>query len=178
MGGAYTAIGSDLSTLWTDPRRYRHISQVRVGITLDLNFQSFQASVLFDDRYAQPDPVQCKQRFGYIGTMKLYSGRLPPTFSFWCVILAYRIRLTTCSRATFNSLAGLRLSTIMWLTFLPTRSILWTTGYSPYRDVDLSGAVITIRKDNAPWMSVLAYNSLHNNQWPGELQWTEIISGV
>ena len=140
MGGAFTALGGDLSTLGQNPAGIGIYRSSEVGITLDLNFQSFQASApsMTDTHNQTRFNVN---NFGYIGTMKLYS-EATPTFSFG----ASYSRINSFDRvfrATSITLAGLR-SPTMWL-HLPTRSILWATGIVLIEMSTLSGAVITIR---------------------------------
>ena len=155
MGGAFTALGGDLSTLGQNPAGIGIYRSSEVGITLDLNFQSFQASApsMTDTHNQTRFNVN---NFGYIGTMKLYS-EATPTFSFG----ASYSRINSFDRVfkgNFNNLGGSSLSNYV-AAF--TKSINHMgDGYSRYRDVDLIWGSNYNPYDNAPWMSVLAYNSL------------------
>ncbi len=155
MGGAFTALGGDLSTLGQNPAGIGIYRSSEVGITLDLNFQSFQASApsMTDTHNQTRFNVN---NFGYIGTMKLYS-EATPTFSFG----ASYSRINSFDRVfkgNFHNLAGSSLSNYV-AAFTNSLNPMGD-GYSPYRDVDLIWGSNYNPYDNAPWMSVLAYNSL------------------
>ncbi|WP_278436744.1 OmpP1/FadL family transporter [Muribaculum intestinale] len=155
MGGAFTALGGDLSTLGQNPAGIGIYRSSEVGITLDLNFQSFQASApsMTDTHNQTRFNVN---NFGYIGTMKLYS-EATPTFSFG----ASYSRINSFDRVfkgNFNNLGGSSLSNYV-AAFTNSLNPMGD-GYSPYRDVDLIWGSNYNPYDNAPWMSVLAYNSL------------------
>lgn len=88
--------------------------------------------------------------------MKLYS-EATPTFSFG----ASYSRINSFDRVfkgNFNNLGGSSLSNYV-AAFTNSLNPMGD-GYSPYRDVDLIWGSNYNPYDNAPWMSVLAYNSL------------------
>ncbi len=153
MGGAFTALGGDLSTLGQNPAGIGIYRSSEVGITLDLNFQSFQASApsMTDTHNQTRFNVN---NFGYIGTMKLYS-EATPTFSFG----ASYSRINSFDRVfkgNFHNLAGSSLSNYV-AAFTNSLNPMGD-GYSPYTDADLIWAKDYNPYDYAPWMSVLAYN--------------------
>lgn len=153
MGGAFTALGGDLSTLNQNPAGIGIYRSSEVGITLDLNFQSFQASApsMTDTHNQTRFNVN---NFGYIGTMKLYS-EATPTFSFG----ASYSRINSFDRVfkgNFHNLGGSSLSNYV-AAFTNSLNPMGD-GYSPYTDADLIWAKDYNPYDYAPWMSVLAYN--------------------
>lgn len=164
MGGAFTALGGDLSTLGQNPAGIGIYRSSEVGITFDLNFQSFQASApsMTDTHNQTKFNVN---NFGYIGTVKLYNEACP-TFSFG----ATYSRINSFDRVfkgNIHNLGGASLSNYvaaftnslnpMGDGYSPytTGDLLWGTNYNPYIDDSSNGSGIY-----APWMSVLAYNGM------------------
>lgn len=84
MGGAFTALGGDLSSLNQNPAGIGIYRSSEVGLTLNLDFQSSKT----DAQGLSTSDDQTKftfNNFGYIGTIRLNSESCP-TFSWGCVI--------------------------------------------------------------------------------------------
>ncbi len=163
MGGAFTALGGDLSTLGQNPAGIGIYRSSEVGITFDLNFQSFQASgpSMTDTHNQTRFNVN---NFGYIGTMKLYNEACP-TFSFG----ATYSRINSFDRVfkgNFRNLGGSSLSNFVaamsnsygamgdgYSPYTDSNLVYGKDGYNPYQDYMPNG-------DFVPWMTVLSYNGL------------------
>ena len=107
MGGAFTALGGDLSTLTQNPAGIGIYRSSEVGITLDLDFQSFKTSAPGYIGDNSQTKFACNN-FGYIGTVNLYSESTP-TISFGATYnrVASFDRIT---RGAFRNLGGASLS--------------------------------------------------------------------
>lgn len=158
MGGAFTALGGDLSTLGQNPAGIGIYRSSEVGITFDLNFQSFQASAPSMSNTHNQTRFNVNN-FGYIGTMKLYS-EATPTFSFG----ATYSRVNSFDRVFkggFNNLGGASLSN--YVAAMTNSMGAMGDGYSPFTVADLEWGEDYNPYDNAPWMTALAYNGLIMN---------------
>ena len=164
MGGAFTALGGDLSTLGQNPAGIGIYRSSEVGITFDLNFQSFQASAPSLNNTHNQTKFNVNN-FGYIGTVKMYSESCP-TFSFG----ASYSRVNSFDRVFKGNglnLGGASLSNYvaaftnslnpMGDGYSPfsVADLSWGEGYNPYED-DVPGG----NGLYAPWMSVLGYNGM------------------
>ncbi|WP_295727850.1 hypothetical protein [uncultured Muribaculum sp.] len=155
MGGAFTALGGDLSTLGQNPAGIGIYRSSEVGITFDLNFQSFQASAPSMSNTHNQTRFNVNN-FGYIGTMKLYS-EATPTFSFG----ATYSRVNSFDRVFkggFNNLGGASLSN--YVAAMTNSMGAMGDGYSPFTLDDLEWRDDNNPYDNAPWMTALGYQGL------------------
>ena len=81
MGGAFTALGGDLSTLTQNPGGIGIYRKREIGVTLDINAMSTET--LSDVKYKDnPTTVACNN-FGYVGALNL--GDSPLRFFNWGV---------------------------------------------------------------------------------------------
>ena len=73
MGGAFTALGGDLSTLSQNPAGVAVYRGSEIGATLDLNFRSYNTQTPYGSSKDNQTKVFCNN-FGYVGTAWLGSG--------------------------------------------------------------------------------------------------------
>lgn len=158
MGGAFTALGGDLSTLTQNPAGIGIYRSSEVGITLDLDFQSFKTSAPGYIGDNSQTKFACNN-FGYIGTVNLYSESTP-TISFGATYnrVASFDRIT---RGAFRNLGGASLSNYVAAMTNSQGGIYpadmeyngVASDYNPYIDGD------------APWLSILSYTGfvINNN---------------
>ncbi len=149
MGGAFTALGGDLSSLNQNPAGIGIYRSSEVGLTLNLDFQSSKT----DAQGLSTSDDQTKftfNNFGYIGTIRLNSESCP-TFS-WGASYARVQSFDRVFRGGIRNLGGASLSNYVAAM---TNSEGWTpqemfpdnrpNSWNPYRDTQ------------APWLSLLAY---------------------
>ena len=148
MGGAFTALGGDLSSLNQNPAGIGVYRSSEVGATLDINFQSTKTDPAFNGFRSKESQTKAYcNNFGYVGTA--YLGGAMPTFS-WGV--------TYNRTASFDRLySGYNPSTDVSLSdyiaaYTTNDGVKYTdmdfaTGYNPYLDSGID------------WLSTLAYNS-------------------
>lgn len=147
MGGAFTALGGDLSCLNQNPAGIGVYNRSEIGATLDINMQNTSTTLLSNmfPNSASQTKVYCNN-FGYVGATKL-DGALR-TFN-WGV---------TYNRASsfdrfyqgYNPSTSTSLSNYIadFSYGIPEYDIQFgTDGYNPYLD------------SNYDWLSILAYNS-------------------
>ena len=146
MGGAFTALGGDLSTLNQNPAGIGIYRRSEIGATLDISPQSVSAQSPTDRLKTSSTPVSCNN-FGYVGTASL-SGAMQ-TFSWG----ATYNRVTSFNRkfSAFDRNPGTSLSNYIadytTASGVQPGSMEFTNSYNPYRDSDID------------WLSILAYSS-------------------
>lgn len=156
MGGAFTSLGGDLSTLGQNPAGigiYRHSE---IGATLDVNAQSVKAVTPAASLNESQTKAFCNN-FGYVGVARL-DGAMK-TFT-WGVTYGRAVsfdRLTSGYGApTMSSLSNY---IAQFTTALGTPDNLLqfnnNTGFNPYFD------------SGSDWLSILAYTSFMINNAPG-----------
>ena len=144
MGGAFTALGGDMSTLNQNPAGIGIYRSSEIGLTLNLNFQSAtteaQGVKMTDDH-----TKFTFNNFGYIGTTHLYSDVMP-TFS-WGATYSRTVSMDRVYRGGFGSLDA----SLSNLVAAATNSEGWNSDdlssskdYNPYVD------------SYAPWLSILS----------------------
>ena len=149
MGGAFGALGGDLSTLNQNPGGIGIYRKSEVGFTLDIDMQSTQTASTVDKVKDSQTKVQVNN-IGYIGSSYTGSSILPYFnwgFSYGRVnSFNRRYRGTTDMNGSLsNYIAGF------------TSKEGWSSDYLK-RNEENYGAF-----DHAPWMSILAYNSFMIN---------------
>lgn len=161
MGGAFTALGGDLSSLNQNPAGIGIYRSSEVGLTLNLDFQSSktEAQGLTDN----DDQTKFTfNNFGYIGTIRLNSESCP-TFS-WGASYARVTSFDRAFRGRIRNLSGASLSNYVAAM---TNSEGWTPNdmypnnapndWNPYMD------------SQAPWLSILSYDGyIINDQYDSE----------
>lgn len=147
MGGAFTALGGDLSTLNQNPGGIGVYRSSEIGATLDINAQSVSAKDLNQSMNRNQTKVNCNN-FGYIGAV--YTGSdVMPYFNWGASYSrvssfdrAYKGQIGAMNGSLSNYIAGYTTDE-MWNSNDLTG---YGSNYNPYID------------SQAPWMSILAYN--------------------
>lgn len=149
MGGAFTALGGDLSTLNQNPAGIGVYRSSEIGATLDIDFQKTTTTGIgFGNKNTQTRAA-CNN-FGYVGAVSLGYDAVMPYFN-WGASYSrvasfdrrYRGALDMQSSLTNYVAANTSTATNR---FTPSMLDDYTTGYNPYQET------------NAPWMSILMYN--------------------
>lgn len=152
MGGAFTALGGDLSTLIQNPAGIGVYRRSEVGVTVDFNFQNTKTSPSYSPDFPSQNSqtkVYCNN-FGYIGSTQL-SGAMK-TFN-WGVTYNRAASFDRVYRGyvarTENSLTNYIASFTSGQGIIPGDMEFVNQGstYNPYFDSDID------------WLSILAYNS-------------------
>ena len=171
MGGAFTALGGDLSTLTQNPAGIGIYRSSEVGITLDLDFQSFKTSAPGYIGDNSQTKFACNN-FGYIGTVNLGSNSVMPFFNWG----ASYSRVASFDRRYRGSLGNIGSSYSNFVADIANRGngtnggyrpneLLQTQDYNPYQD------------SYTPWSSILAFNSyLINPVSPGANMYTGLMA--
>lgn len=160
MGGAFGALGGDLSTLNQNPGGIGIFRSNDLGFTIDLDFQS--SSTLTNGLKVKDNQTKFHfNNFGYIGTVNTGS-ELMPFFNFgasYSRIKSFDRRF----RGRNNNLPGSFTNYIAGVTSANGDYSGWkdtelqhTDDYNPYID------------SWAPWMSILAYNAYAINPYNSE----------
>ena len=151
MGGAFTALGGDLSTLNQNPAGIGVYRRSEIGVTLGVDIH---------DSKAQGGTGNTKTRFscnnfGYVGTANL-SSDVMPVFA-WGVTYNRSASFDRLTNTPYLQPTGTSLSNYIAAYTNGTESSVLGFGkdYNPYRDSD------------ADWLSILAYNSMLINQQDG-----------
>lgn len=148
MGGAFTALGGDLSTLNQNPAGIGVYRSNDVGITLNINAQSTktpQLSTAFPNDASQTK-VNCTN-FGFVGTTKM-EGTLKSLN--WGVTYNRSASFDRIYRGYDPAINNSLSNYIADFTYGTIENNLWTDNwdtYDPYLD------------SNCDWLSILAYNS-------------------
>lgn len=171
MGGAFTALGGDLSTLNQNPAGIGLYRKSEIGVTLDINHQNFKTA----SNYLQGlDPSQSQtvvscNNFGYIGSTNL-NGAMR-TFN-WGVTYnraatfnrVYQGYIGQTSTSLSNYIASYT-GPMLTNDRYTAEDMLFNNAqnYNPYLDSSID------------WLSILAYNSymindLGGNQFAGLFQ--------
>lgn len=147
MGGAFTALGGDLSTLTQNPAGIGVYRRSEIGATLDISPRNISANTGDYNIGTSKTKVSCNN-FGYIGTVRL-DGALR-TFSWG----ATYNRVASFDR-TFKAYNGSSPSSV-------TDYIAAFTGNVPEADLsfgDNANPYNPYYDSNNDWLSILAYNS-------------------
>lgn len=151
MGGAFTALGGDLSTLNQNPAGIGVYRRSEIGVTLDINPMRINSETASDKIGVNKTKAYCNN-FGYVGTARL--GGALRTFS-WGV--SYN-RVASFDR-TYNAYNGSTSSSL-------TNYIAAFTGDAPAGDLNFGNGYNPYLDSNQDWLSILAYNSYMINQMP------------
>ncbi len=156
MGGAFTALGGDLSTLNQNPAGIGVYRRSEIGATLDISPRTISTQSP-EARYDMSRTKAYCNNFGYVGTIRL-SGDMR-TFS-WGVSYN-RIASFDRSYNSYNGSTATSLSNyIAGYTNSDESALNFGSNYNPYRD------------SNEDWLSILAYNTflinpVGNKQYQG-----------
>lgn len=152
MGGAFTALGGDMSTFTQNPAGlgvYRHSE---IAATLDIDIQNTKAPGANGDIKNSKTRVDCNN-FGYVGSAKLYNDVMP--FFNWGVAYNRRSSFDRTYAAYAPETQTSLSNYIASYTTTPENDLNFGTNYNPYLNSD------------ADWLSILAYNSYMINPQPG-----------
>lgn len=161
MGGAFGALGGDLSTLNQNPGGIGVYRGSEVGVTMDINMQKTEGAAGGMSFSEKQTKVYCNN-FGYVGTARL-GNSLMPTFS-WGVSYSrvksfdrvYSGRTPSMGASLSNYIA--RTMNDMGLTSEDLGTVVDDrhpeNNYDPYYD-PMPGT----RDSYAPWLGILAYDS-------------------
>ena len=151
MGGAFTALGGDLSTLNQNPAGIGVYRRSEIGATLDITPRKITSTTNSTKESMSKTKVYCNN-FGYVGTARL--DGLLRTFSWGA---SYN-RVTSFDRAysAYTARTNASLSNyIASFTSAPENDLNFGENYNPYLD------------SNEDWLSILAYNSFMINPKAG-----------
>lgn len=147
MGGAFTALGGDLSTLNQNPAGLGVYRSNEIGLTLGLDIMSTKSLTQGYSESKNKTRFLCNN-FGYAGAV--YTGNdIMPYFS-WGASYARAANFNRSYRGQIGQLNGSLSNYIAGYTSAENWSSGDLTGgenFNPYLD------------NYAPWMSILAYNS-------------------
>lgn len=154
MGGAFTALGGDLSTLSQNPAGLGVYRKSEIGATLDISPRRITSTTSSAKISTDATKVFCNN-FGYVGVANL--GGALRTFS-WGVsynrVGSFSREFTSYDRYAPSSLTNYVASFTNNSGYTPGQLAL-TDSYNPYQDSD------------ADWLSILAYNSFLINDVNG-----------
>lgn len=152
MGGAFTALGGDLSTLDQNPAGVAVYRGSEIGATLDLEFRSYDTQTPKRSSKDNQSKLFCNN-FGYVGTSWIGSELRSISWGVTYGRVASFDRITNgYNNPTSTSLTNY----IAQLSNGQSPSALeFGDNYNPYLDSDCN------------WLSILAYNSCMINSRPG-----------
>lgn len=153
MGGAFGALGGDLSTLNQNPAGIGVYRKSEVGVTLDIDMQSAKANTLGGSFNTNQTKVSCNN-FGYIGS--IYTGSETMPFFQWGA--SYN-RAASFNRRYKGDNVPMNGSLSNYIAGF-TSDEGWGTP-------SLVGSDDNYFSYNAPWMSILGYNSFIINPVTG-----------
>lgn len=156
MGGAFTALGGDLSTLVQNPAGIGVYRRSEIGATIDISPKNITAQTGTTKSKVSSTPVSCNN-FGYVGTVNL--GGAMETFSWGATF--NRVASFDRKFSAYNGMTSTSLSNYIadYTSGTPSSGMEFGSGnlntYNPYFDSDID------------WLSILAYNSYMINPTNG-----------
>ncbi|MCM1483203.1 MAG: outer membrane protein transport protein [Muribaculaceae bacterium] len=149
MGGAFGALGGDLSTLNQNPAGIGVYRKSEIGVTLDIDMQKAKSTTMSNVMDQNQTKVYCNN-FGYIGS--IYTGSETMPYFQWGASYNRAASFDRRYSGKFGSMNGSLSNYIAGYTTAenwPVSSLTGTDGnYFSY---------------SAPWMSILGYNSFMIN---------------
>lgn len=164
MGGAFTALGGDISTLNQNPGGIGLYRSSDISITFDLEPQSIKSSI---GNGASDKTNQTRfnvNNFGYIGAVNTGSETMP--YFNWGVSYSRTASFNRRYKGSLGDIGTSYTNLVADYTSLDgfTKSTLAETqGYNPYF------------QSSAPWSSILLYNSYGINPASSEANSTEYV---
>lgn len=153
MGGAFGALGGDLSVLNQNPGGLGVYRSSEVGVTVDFDFQHYATKTGGHRENGNQTKVACNN-FGYIGSIYTGSATMP-FINFGATFTrsqqfnrVFRGRNTVMQGSFSNYIAGATSAN--------------GSGYAGWSQAELTDYDENYNpyiQSNAPWMSILAYNS-------------------
>lgn len=157
MGGAFGALGGDLSSLNQNPGGIGVYRKSDIGITLDINMQSTNTSSTIANVKDNQTKVQVNN-VGYVGTA--YTGSDVMPFFNW----GFSYGRTTSFNRRYKGTVDMNGSLSNYIAGYTSREG-WSSDYLTNDEYNYWD------RDHAPWMSVLAYNSFMINPVSGTTQY-------
>ncbi len=151
MGGAFTALGGDVSTLNQNPAGIGVFRSSDVSATLDINMMNAKTSVPGSSTSMSQTKVNCNN-FGYVGAVRLNSETMP--FFNWGASYS---RVASFDRHFKGTLGNLGTSYTNFVANNTTKD-----GYYP-DDLYAGGDYDPYYSSDAPWSSILMYNAYNIN---------------
>ncbi len=145
MGGAFGALGGDLSTLNQNPGGIGVYRKSEVGVTVDIDMQSTKTTSNTNSMSTDQTKVYCNN-LGYIGS--IYTGSNVMPYFQWGVSYGRAASFDRHYRGVSNQMNGSL-----------TNYIAGYTANEGWQSNLLSNTNENYYSYNAPWMSMLAYNS-------------------
>lgn len=145
MGGAFGALGGDLSTLNQNPGGIGVYRKSEVGVTVDIDMQSTKTTSNTNSMSTDQTKVYCNN-LGYIGS--IYTGSNVMPYFQWGVSYGRAASFDRHYRGVSNQMNGSL-----------TNYIAGYTANEGWQSNLLSNTNKNYYSYNAPWMSMLAYNS-------------------
>lgn len=145
MGGAFTALGGDISTLNQNPGGIGVYRSNEIGVTLDLNFAGSKSLTQGYQETRNKTHFNCNS-FGYIGAV--YTGSdIMPYFN-WGASYSRSASFDRAYKGKIGSLNGSWSNYVASYTNgIPSEDLTGNNNFNPYID------------GYEPWTSILAYNS-------------------
>lgn len=153
MGGAFTALGGDISTLNQNPAGIGVYRSSDLSVTLDIDMMSSKATAAGMSNTINKTHVNCNS-FGYVGAINLGSGSVMPFFNWG----ASYSRVASFDRRFSGTFGNLGTSYTNMVADYTTGNGIYpaqmnpTEHYNPYQDAYPD-------RDYAPWSSILLFNS-------------------
>ena len=148
MGGAFTALGGDLSTLNQNPGGIGVYRSSEIGGTLDINMQSANSEIFGYSNKINQTKVNANN-IGYIGTVSLSSETMP--YFNWGFSYSRAASFDRHYGGSLGELDGSLTNYVADFTtydgYKPNELISSNKDYNPYLD------------SSAPWMSIMMYNA-------------------
>lgn len=155
MGGAFTALGGDISSLSQNPAGLGVYRRSEIGATLDISPRRITATTATNRTSTDATKVFCNN-FGYIGVANLNSAMR--TFA-WGVsynrVGSFNREFTSYNASAPSSLTNY-IANFTNNSGVEPSTLTITDKYNPYQQSD------------ADWLSILAYNSLLINDVNGK----------
>lgn len=145
MGGAFGALGGDLSTLNQNPAGIGVYRSSEIGVTMDINMQSTKSNSMGYSLSENQTKVYCPN-FGYVGSAKLNS-EVMPIFN-WGISYG---RTASFDRIYRGGMPNIETSMSNYIAD-------FSNGFSP-NELGMTEDYNPYWYSNADWLSILAYNS-------------------
>ena len=146
MGGAFGALGGDLSTLNQNPAGLGVYRSSEFGATLDIDFHNATMKNTGSNPMTRSQTSAACNNFGYAGSMKTGSDVMP--YFAWGATYNRVMSYNRKYQGNFSSLPT------SWTNYVASL----TNGYSPERLLGTDKSDPFFDSD-LPWISILAYNS-------------------
>lgn len=154
MGGAFTALGGDISTLNQNPGGIGVYRSSDLSVTLDINMHSSDFKSPGSSTSHNFTSTACNN-FGYIGTVNLGSNSVMPFFN-WGASYSRVASFDRRYRGSLGYIGGSYSNFVADMAnrggYYPSDLTPVTGSYNPYMDPYMGN-------DYAPWPVVLAFNS-------------------